>query len=273
MRLAAWLALAAALAIGLPNMLERLVESVLFQPSPGIDLHPADLGIDASEVWLDTEDGVRIHGFFLPGAPNNDRALLFLHGNAGNASHRLPNALELARLGSDVLLLDYRGYGRSEGRPSEQGVYADARAGLAHLVEERGMPERRVVVFGRSLGGAVSIDLAQGRELAGVIVESTFTSLADMGRSVFGSLGGLLARGFDSHTKIGSVHAPLLFFHGDRDEIVPFELGRRLFEQAPSPKAFEVIEGAGHNDTTQRGGPRYFARIGRFLEQVAPPAP
>jgi fermentation-respiration switch protein FrsA (DUF1100 family) len=270
MRTAGAISLVVVLSLALPNVRDRLVASVLFQPSPGVDLHPEQLGIDASEVWLETEDRVRIHGFFLPGQPPATRALLFLHGNAGNASHRLPNAAELARLGSDVLLLDYRGYGRSEGRPSEAGVYADARAGLAYLKGERGLPEERLVVFGRSLGGAVSIELARERPLGGVIVESTFTSLEDMGRALLGPLGGLLARGFDSAAKIASIRAPMLFFHGDRDEIVPFELGRRLFEAAPPPKAFEVIPGAGHNDTVQVGGRRYFERIGRFLEEVVP---
>lgn len=274
MRILSWLALGALLLVAPPLVIDRLVSSMLFHPTPGVDLHPGDLGIEAEEVFLDTEDGVRIHAFFLPadaaGGAGGGRAILFLHGNAGNASHRLPNAAALARLGSDVLLLDYRGYGRSEGSPSEPGVYADARAGLAHLVEARSVPESRVVLFGRSLGGAVALDLARDRSLAGVIVESTFTSLADMGGSVAGPLGRLLARGFDSQRKIADVRAPLLFFHGDRDEIVPFALGRRLFEVAPEPKAFEVIEGAGHNDTVEVGGRPYFERIGRFLEEVAP---
>ena len=259
-----------AVVLAFPMLLDRLVAGVLFQPSPGVDLRPSQLGIEANEVWLTAEDGVRIHGFFLPGSPAGGRALLFLHGNAGNASHRLPNAAELAGLGVDVLLLDYRGYGLSEGSPSEQGVYRDARAGLSYLTGERGMREERVIVFGRSLGGAVGIDLAQDRGLAGVIVESTFTSLADMGRAVMGSLGARLARGFDSQAKIGAIRAPLLFFHGDRDGIVPFELGRRLYERAPQPKAFEVIPGAGHNDTVRVGGRPYFARIQRFLDEVAP---
>lgn len=258
----------------LPGMLDRLVARLLFQPTPGIDLDPEALGIDASEIWLETEDAVRIHGFFLPGHGREgvppDRAILFLHGNAGNASHRLPNAAALAALASDVLLLDYRGYGRSEGAPSEAGVYRDARAALGWLVDERGLPEQRIVLFGRSLGGAVSIDLAQDRPLGGVIVESTFTNVSDIARAMVGAPGALLARGFDSHAKIAAVRAPLLFFHGDRDEIVPFALGRRLFERAPEPKAFEVIRGAGHNDTVQVGGAAYFARIGRFLDEVAP---
>lgn len=261
------LALAAAVSMARNDLLARLI----FQPAPGVDLDPAALGIDASDVWIETEDDVRIHGFFLPGSGDPSRAILFLHGNAGNASHRLPNAAELARLGSDVLLLDYRGYGRSEGTPSERGVYADARAGLEHLVHVRGVPASRVVLFGRSLGGAVSVDLARGRELAGVILESTFTSLADMGSRLLGPPGRWLAGGgFDSLGKIAELRAPLLCFHGDRDGIVPFELGRALFEAAPRPRAFETLAGAGHNDTVLVGGRAYFERIARFLDEVAP---
>jgi fermentation-respiration switch protein FrsA (DUF1100 family) len=247
-----------------------LVEALVFQPSRGVDLAPAQLGLDAEERYLAAEDGVRIHAFFLR-APAATRGLLFLHGNAGNASHRLPNAGRLAELGVHVLLLDYRGYGRSEGRPSEAGVYADARAGLRELVEEVGLPEERVVLFGRSLGGAVAVDLARERSVGGVILESTFSSLEDAGRSIFGPLGAWFARGrFDSASKIDGVRAPLLFFHGDRDEVVDLSLGRRLFERAPEPKAFELLPGAGHNDTIVVGGAAYFRRIGRFLDSVAP---
>jgi fermentation-respiration switch protein FrsA (DUF1100 family) len=252
-------------------LFQRIVESVLFQPSPGVDFTPEQLGIAAEELRLTTENGVRLHAYFLPGPPGSSRAILFLHGNAGNASHRLPNAAALRDLGADVLLIDYRGYGLSEGRPSERGVYADARAGLAHLVEVREIPEERVILFGRSLGGAVAVDLAQDRHLGGVILESTFTSLRDMARRAVGSLAGVVARdGFESDVKIARVHAPLLFFHGDRDSIVPYELGLRLYEAAPDPKTFETIEGADHNDTLPVGGRAYFERIGRFLDEVVP---
>ena len=246
-----------------------LVERGIFHPQPGVDLTLEELGEAGEEVFLDTEDGVRIHGFWLP-AEGARLGLLFLHGNAGNASHRLPNAVLLRRLGVSVLLLDYRGYGRSEGRPSERGVYADARAGLSHLAA-RGFPEERVVVFGRSLGGAVAVELARGRGLAGVILESTFTSVSDMVRSLFGFGGGPLTRGrFDSLARIGELRAPLLFLHGDRDEVVPFALGRKLFEAAPEPKAFETIAGAGHNDTVAVGGAAYLERIRRFLDSLTP---
>ncbi len=170
-----------------------------------------------------------------------------------------------------MLVLDYRGYGRSEGRPSEAGIYLDARAALRELSQTEGLPERRIVLFGRSLGGAVAVDLAQGRRLAGIILESTFSSLEDAGRRLLGPLGAWLARDrFDSASKIVEVRSPLLFFHGDRDEVVDSALGQRLFELAPHPKTFERLRGAGHNDTVQVGGDAYFARIGAFLDEVAP---
>jgi fermentation-respiration switch protein FrsA (DUF1100 family) len=175
------------------------------------------------------------------------------------------------RLRTHVLLLEYRGYGRSEGRPSEAGIYADARAGLAYLIGGRGLPVTRIVVFGRSLGGAAAVDLAQGEPLGGVILESTFTSAADVARHVLGSPVAALLRGrFESDQKIRNLRCPVLFFHGDHDRIIPLELGRRLFELAPEPKAFETLRGAGHNDTTLVGGPAYFRRIEQFLAEVVP---
>jgi len=270
------LAVLAAIAVAILGgalMLGRLVDSLVFQPSVGRDLRPEDVGLVGEEVQLRTDDGVALHAFFLP-APGASRALLFLHGNAGNASHRLPNAAELVRLGTHVLLPDYRGYGLSEGSPSEAGVRLDALAGLEYLRDRRGLPEERIVVFGRSLGAAIAVDLVRDRSVAGLVLESAFTSAADVARGAFGPLGALLARGrFDVARKIAQMRCPLLFFHGDRDDLVGIELGRRLFELAPEPKAFEVISGAGHNDTTIAGGPAYFARIGRFLDDVAPPSP
>ncbi len=262
--------LTAAACILVGAMWPRLVERLVFQPSPGVDIRPEQLGIEAEDVSLEAEDGTRLHAFFLPAPGDATRAVLFLHGNAGNASHRLPNAAQLARLGAHVLLLDYRGYGLSEGTPSESGVYADARAALSHLVGARRIAPERIVLFGRSIGGAVAVDLARDRPLGGVILESTFSSLRDAAEQVLGGLGRLLVSGFDSKQKIARVRAPLLFFHGDRDDIVDHSLGRRLYEAAPPPKAFETLEGAGHNDTVQVGGARYFERIRRFLDEVTP---
>ncbi len=262
------LLLGAALAL-VVVMWSRIVDGMLFHPTPGVDIRPEEIDVAAEDVYLETEDGVRIHGFWLP-APGATRAILFLHGNAGNASHRLPNAAGLVDLGASVLLLDYRGYGMSEGTPSEVGVMADARAGLSYLTGQRGVPEERIVVFGRSLGGAVAVDLVQDRTVAGLILESTFTSLSGMVGRILPLAAPFVRGRFDSEAKIARLRAPLLSLHGDRDEIVPFALGRALFDAAPEPKAFEVIAGAGHNDTVQVGGRPYYERIRRFLDEVAP---
>jgi uncharacterized protein len=247
-----------------------LLRSMIFHPEPGVWRTPGALGIDASDVWLVAEDGVRLHAYWLE-SPGATRALLYLHGNAGNASQRLPIANALRELGTHVLLLDYRGYGQSEGRPDEKGVQADARAALAHLTGAQRTPAERVVLFGSSLGGAIAVELACGQPLGGVILESTFSSLSDVARGVVPVLGPLLAYGqFDSRARIGQVRAPLQFFHGDRDEIVPLVLGRALFDAAPQPKQFEVLYGAGHNDTFEFGGRAYLAQVQAFLDRVAP---
>jgi len=253
-------------------MWNRFIDGMIFHPTAGADLRPEQVGLSGEDVFLETEDGVRIHAFWLP-APGSDRAVLFLHGNAGNASHRLPNAAYFVAMGASVLLLDYRGYGLSDGAPSEPGVYADARAGLAHLVEVRGVPLDRIVVFGRSVGGAVAVDLVQNQAIAGLILESSFPSISAMAASILPPVAPFVRDRFDSQSKIRGLRAPLLYFHGDLDEIVPIELGRQLFHAAPEPKAFEVIRGAGHNDTVEVGGREYFERIRGFVDEVAPVSP
>ena len=261
---------AALAVIFLSSMLGFIVDRLIFHPEPGADLRPEQVGVTGEDAFIATGDGVLIHSFFLPHA-GATRAILFLHGNAGNASHRLPNAAELMKLGNHVLLLDYRGYGLSQGRPDEAGLYLDARAGLAHLTDAIGIPEDRIVVFGRSLGGAVAVDLVQDRKVAGLILESTFPSIAALaGRMLLGPFARALSDRFDAETKIARLRAPLLFFHGDRDEVVAYDLGKQLFRAAPDPKAFETIRGAGHNDTLEVGGAAYFERIRAFLEEVAP---
>ena len=244
-------------------MLLRGIERLIFYPTPGVDVRPEQIGVPVDEVYFETEDGVRIHAYWLPN-PDAPRALLFLMGNAGNASRRLPNAALLRELGVSVLLLDYRGYGLSEGTPSELGVQADARAALAEL-GRRGFAPERVVLFGRSLGGAVAVELARDRPLAGVILESTFTSASDVANSVLPPLGFLLRGRLRSDLAIASLRAPVLFFHGDRDRTIPIELGRRLYELAPEPKRFVVLAGAGHDDTVRVGGRAYLDEIRSFI--------
>jgi fermentation-respiration switch protein FrsA (DUF1100 family) len=186
-----------------------------------------------------------------------------LHGNAGNLTHRFLPIREITAAGSSVLMLDYRGYGKSAGSPSEQGLYADADAAYLYLLDH-GYSARHIVLQGESLGTAAAVDLASRKECAGVVLEAAFTSGSDMANRVLPVIGPLLFRGFDSKRKIAKTRAPLLFFHGDRDDIVPLKLGRSLFEVAAAPKWFIEIPGAGHNDLVERAGSSYRERLHEF---------
>ena len=248
------------------------LDRLIFQP--GLGKARTAEGRNAEDVFLRTEDGVRVHAYWLPGESHGrpaDRAILFLHGNGGDASRRLPNADRLRGLGAHVLLLDYRGYGKSEGRPSEAGAYADARAALDYLTKDRGLSEDRIVVFGRSLGGAVAIDAVQGRAIAGLVVESTFPSIAAIARSYLGiGLDFWLATRFASIDKAGAIRCPSLVFHGSHDRVIRVGLGRRLFDAMPEPKRWFEIPGARHADTVRVGGETYWRTWREFLEQTVP---
>jgi fermentation-respiration switch protein FrsA (DUF1100 family) len=168
---------------------------------------------------------------------------------------------------TQVFIVDYRGYGRSEGRPSEEGLYTDARAAWRYLVEERGIAPARIVIFGKSLGGAVAVELATQVKPAGVILESSFTSVPDMAARHFPFVPKALIRTkMNSAGKIARIRAPKLHIHSPADEVVPYELGRELFDAAADPKRFHRVEGAGHNETYLVGGSGYFAAIRDFME-------
>lgn len=229
-------------------------------------------GCTVEDCFFVSEDGVRLHSWWCrrAAADPNGPVILFFHGNAGNLSHRADLMLELAdRVGAEVVVAGYRGYGRSEGRPSEEGLYADARAAWRFVTVDRGVDPGRVVVFGKSLGGAVAVNLAAESDPAGLIVESSFTSIPDMAARHYPFVPkALLRTRMDSLAKIGGIGCPLLVMHSRADEVVPFELGRALFEAAPEPKTFFEVEGAGHNETWLVGGQGYFEAISRFVEEV-----
>jgi len=222
------------------------------------------------EVWLAGDGGVRIHALYA-GADAAFADLLFLHGNAGNLYDRLANVEMLVEYGFNVLIIDYRGYGKSGGQPSEEGLYEDGEAGYRYLVDRRGVAPQRLVVFGRSLGAAVAIELASKNPCGAVIAESAFTSALSLGKLHYGWLPGLLLRGmtqrFDSLSKVARLRAPALFVHGRADAIVPVEMGRQLYEATPEPKRWYEIVGAGHNDTLMVGGREYFQQLANFVRE------
>jgi len=218
--------------------------------------------LGAEDVWLLTSDRVRLHAWWVT-APQGSLVTLYLHGNAGNVTHRFLPIREIAAAGSSVLMLDYRGYGKSGGSPSEQGLYADADAAYLYLLDH-GYSARHIILQGESLGTAAAVDLASRKECAGVVLEAAFTSGGDVANTVLPIIGPLLFRGFDSKSKIANIRAPLLFFHGDSDEIISLKLGRRLFQAAPEPKQFIEVPGARHNDLIETAGSSYRESLHEF---------
>jgi hypothetical protein len=262
------------------KILVMLVEPRLtFFPVADYPLTPPDLGLPFEEVRLKTADGVEIQSWFVPGLPLPDGGgrrpltLLFFHGNAENLGVCVPLASLTRAYGYSLMLVDYRGYGRSDGQPSEKGIYLDGRAALDHLRGRREVDPKRIVVWGRSIGAAVAVRLAADHgPVAGVVLESPFTSARDLLReagywplyalSFFGSYR------FDLAEAIGRVKAPVLVVHGSEDEVVPFSLGRRLYEMAPGRKRFRAIEGGGHNDLFARHREALWGAVRRFLATV-----
>lgn len=247
-------------------------ERFIFFPEAPIEQTPGDLGLAFDDVYFTASDGVRLNGWFVP-FPGARATLLWLHGNAGNISHRLENLKLLHdKVNLNIFIFDYRGYGRSEGRPAESGTYLDAEAALRHLRSRNEVDSQAIVLFGRSLGAAVAAELATRAECAAVILETPFASIRAMARLAFPLLpiGPLLRTRYDIVEKVRRNRLPLLVIHGDRDEVVPYAQGRQVFEAAGGPKEFYTIPGAHHNDTYLIGGDRYFAAIKSFIDRATP---
>ncbi|MCC5810190.1 MAG: alpha/beta hydrolase [Ectothiorhodospiraceae bacterium] len=238
---------------------------------PGRELAstPERIGLAYQDVWLETEDGLAIHGWFVP-ATEARGTLLFFHGNAGNISHRLDSLRIFNELDLNVLIIDYRGYGQSEGSPSETGLYRDAEAALGYLRAEREVPAGEIVLFGRSLGASVAAHLAEQHEgLGGLILESAFTSVADMAAELYPIFPAqlLVRHRYDALESLQGVTSPVLVVHGPDDEIVPYAHGRRLYEAAPEPKWFLELRG-GHNEGFLRTGEDYASGLDAFLSEA-----
>lgn len=248
-------------------MLRRsLTDAMLFHPERGQSRGPGDLGMAYDELTLTTDDGVAIQAWWIPGAADRP-VLVFLHGNAGTMADRLENTRMFADLGLSIVTVEYRGYGDSAGRPDERGLYADGRAGLAAARRRAGA--RKVVVFGRSLGGAVAVDVAAHGRVDGLAIESTFTSLPAMARVTrIPFAARVVAYKFDSLTKISGVTAPTLIAHGDADELVPFAMGEQLCAAAGGEVVFHRVRGGDHNSTWVSGGEAYWQAWHSFIDLV-----
>jgi fermentation-respiration switch protein FrsA (DUF1100 family) len=245
----------------------RLVEDqFIYYPERPYFEEPKRLGLSYRDIWLTTKDQTRIHGWLI-GDGNEKPVVLFFHGNAGNISHRLDRIKRLEELPLRFLLLDYRGYGQSEGKPTEEGLYEDALAAYEFLIEEEGLSSDQIILFGESLGGAVAIDLASKKDVAGIILEATFTTLRELANEIFPVLPtALVSDQYTSILKVPKIDTPILFVHGTRDEIVPFKMGETLFKAAKGNKDFWEVQNAGHNDLYLIAGQEYNKKLSTFLE-------
>jgi fermentation-respiration switch protein FrsA (DUF1100 family) len=233
----------------------------------GLIMTPADAGMRYEDVSLVSDDGVRLHGWFIYG--ESERALLFFHGNAGNISHRLDSVRQFIDLGFSVFIIDYRGYGKSEGKPTEPGLYRDADAAWRYLTDTRRVQAHDIVIFGRSLGASVAARLAAAQHPLGLIVESSFTSVPDIAQELYPWLPARWLSRLRHATKsyIAEVRCPILVIHSRDDEIIPYHHGQAIFAAAPEPRSLLTLRGT-HNDAWLRDERNYMAGIGDYLSRL-----
>ncbi len=260
--------LSIAFAIVLIALYIKYIESKsVFFPAKNIESYPHDIGISFEDVYVTTADNIRLNGWFVP-SESTTYTILFLHGNGGNISHRLEKLKMLLDCKTNVFLVDYRGYGKSEGHPSERKVYSDAQTFYDYLIQEKHTPPDKIIIYGESLGTAVAIDVASRNRIKGIILEGAFSSGKDMARKIYPFIPRFFFSNiFDSMSKIKKVKAKKLFIHSKNDEIVPYDLARKLYENALQPKIFVDIIG-GHNTAFIDSQDKYISSIKEFIANL-----
>lgn len=241
---------------------------LIYFPVREIVVTPNQIGLSYEEVSFKTQEKVKLSGWYIPASPSRG-VILFCHGNAGNISHCIESIEIFHSLGFSTFIFDYRGYGLSNGRPSEQGTYRDTKAAMDYLVREKELTPSEIIIFGRSLGGAVAVWLASRHTPKALILESTFTSVPDMAAALYSFLPARLLCRYDYNAlaAIRDVSCPVLIVHSPEDEIVPFSQGRQLFDAANQPKVFLEVSG-GHNEGFLTSGQTYVQGLNAFLESV-----
>mmetsp|Transcript_13224 Transcript_13224/g.20960 ORF Transcript_13224/g.20960 Transcript_13224/m.20960 type:complete len:325 (-) Transcript_13224:129-1103(-) len=255
---------------------------------------PTEMGLPFEDVYLETEDGVTINGWLISNKGNVDGSsgnnsrpcILYLHGNAGNIGYRLPGLRELFHIiDCDIFIIDYRGYGNSSGSPSESGLVLDAKAALTYLTERAHVDKKNIIVFGRSLGGAVAIALAAKypEKIRGVVVENTFTRIDDMATVLFAKIAKVkraqlllpflycyLTNPWRSIGRISNITKPMLFFSGQKDQLIPEWQMDLLFENATNCefKWMHKVPHGDHNNTVEKGGEEYYKKLMEFLNDI-----
>ena len=265
-------AVGAALAYGVTFVVlwSQLEKRFVFFPVAEVLYTPADAGLNYEDIRFQTSDGLDLQGWFIPGDPGSGSNLtwVWFHGNGGNIGHRIDElALAHQRTGADIFIFDYRGYGQSEGEPSEKGTYLDSRAAVEYLLVRPDVDSGRLIYLGHSLGAAVAVELSLAQPPRAMVLVSPFASVRDMAKLTlpFPPVGWLVRNHYDSMSRISSVTVPVLFLHGDLDETVPISQGRKLYAAANEPKQFKVLNGAAHNDTYEVASEQYWGSIESFL--------
>jgi fermentation-respiration switch protein FrsA (DUF1100 family) len=257
--------------VGVIAMLLFLENFLLFHPTKASDEWFNPPNSQVQDVYLTTRDGVRIHAWWCP-VEGAEGALIYCHGNAGNLSHRSQGiATWQQQMRLSVMIFDYPGYGKSEGRPSEAGCYAAADAAYQWLTESQRITAEQVVIYGSSLGAAVAVDLARRRPHRALVLISAFTSIPDMAQKFYPWLPArwLVRNRFDNLASIGQCRQPVFIAHGDQDSLVPFEMGEQLYRAAAEPKRFYTMRGHGHNEGPDHD---FFTALRQFWKDVEPAA-
>ena len=241
---------------------------LVFHPQRKLEDSPGRLGMAFEDVRIKAADGPRLHAWYVPAEGEAIGAALFCHGNAGNISHRVDTIRVLHELGLNVLIFDYRGYGRSEGRPTEKGVYLDAEAAWRYLTEQLGQPPERIVLHGRSLGGSVAAHLARDHKPAALVVESTFYDITELGAELYPWLPvrWISRLKFKTADYVAAATCPVMVIHSRNDDLIPIHHGRKVFDAAPEPKRFLEIRG-GHNDGFYLSRSTYVPALREFLAE------
>ncbi len=239
----------------------------IYYPTREIEFTPESISLRFEDVYFTTSDGIKLNGWFIPAA-NSETTLIFLHGNAGNISHRMGSIQIFNRLGLNVFIFDYRGYGKSNGRPYEEGTYLDAKAAYDYVARTKEVNRDKIILYGESLGGAIAYELATTARAGAVITLGTFSSIVDMGKVMYPFLPiKLIARTeYDTLSKVAVARIPKLFIHSADDEIIPIEQGRNLFSRACEPKEFYEMRG-GHNDGIFTYESEFCEKVTSFLKR------
>ena len=246
---------------------KMIEKNFIYFPDKNVDISPGNYNLIYDDVYFKTEDSLTLHGWFIYGKDTN-KTVLWFHGNAGNISHRVHNIKEMLNIMNvNIFIFDYRGYGNSEGKPSEKGTYIDAKAALNYLQSRSDIDQNQIIYFGRSLGSAIASNLATQSNPKYLILESPIPSIPYMAKHAYPFLpiSKLLKTQYDTIENLQTITKPVLIIHGDKDNTVPIEGAMKVFESANDPKQLYIIKGADHNDTYLIGGYKYFEVIDNFI--------